>query len=67
MPGTGLAAPASSAELYRGYGDDIPIARPLLTGDVLTEVSIDAEMHDGTIMVVAHPCSMRGARGPVDG
>jgi hypothetical protein len=63
MASTGLAAPASTAELYRGYGDDIPIARPLLTGDVLTDVTIDGEAHDGTIMIVAHPCSMRGARG----
>jgi hypothetical protein len=63
MPGTGLAAPAASRELYLGYGDDIARGRPLLTGDVLTEVAIDADEHDGTVMIVAHPCSMRGARG----
>lgn len=63
MPGTGLAAPASSGELYRAYGSEIPIARPLLTGDVLTDISIDAENHDGTVIIVAHPCSIPGARG----
>jgi hypothetical protein len=63
MPDTGLAAPASTDELYLGYGDDIAHARPLLTGDVLTDVRIDVDDHDGTVMIVAHPCSMRGAGG----
>lgn len=63
MPGSGLAAPASIRELYLGYGGDIAPGRPLLTGDVLTGVDIDAPDHDGTVMIVAHPCSMRGARG----
>ena len=34
-----------------------------MTGDVFTGVSIDADDHDGTVMVVAHPCSMRGREG----
>ncbi len=63
MPSTGLAAPAAAEELYLGRRDDIAPGRPFLTGDVFTGVSIDADDHDGTVMVVAHPCSMRGSRG----
>ncbi len=63
MPGTGLAAPSSIREIYLGYSDDVAIGRPLLTGDVLTDVAVDADDHDGTVMIVAHPCSMRGAQG----
>lgn len=63
MPGTGLAAPASTGELYLGRGDDIARGRPLLTGDVLTGIDVNADDHDGTVMIVAHPCSMRGAHG----
>jgi hypothetical protein len=63
MPGTGLAAPASIREIYLGHGDEVALGRPMLTGDVLTDVAVDADDHDGTVMIVAHPCSMRGARG----
>jgi hypothetical protein len=63
VSGTGLAAPASAGELYLGRGEDIAPGRPLLTGDVFTGVAVDADDHDGTVMVVAHPCSMRGRQG----
>ena len=63
MPGTGLAAPSSTAELYLGRGDDLAVGRPLLTGDVITDVELDADDHDGIVMIVAHPCSMRGSQG----
>ena len=63
MSTTGLAAPASAAQLYLGRGDDLAPGRPLLTGDVFVDVSIDADEHHGLVMVVAHPCSMRGPKG----
>lgn len=58
-----LAAPASIDELYSARGDNVVIARPFLTGDVFAGVVIDADAQDGLVMIVAHPCSMRGAEG----
>ncbi|MEJ7785609.1 MAG: hypothetical protein WKF96_12460 [Solirubrobacteraceae bacterium] len=63
MPDETLVAPGSNDELYLARGDELVPARPVLTGDVFTNVEIDADDHDGLVMVVAHPCSMRGARG----
>jgi hypothetical protein len=57
-----LATPRSVDELYLARREDVSAARPLLTGDVLADVDIGVE-HDGHIMIVAHPCSMRGAGG----
>lgn len=59
MDNVPLAVPTSQDELYRGRGADILPARPVMTGDVFTGVDIDAEDHDGLVMVLAHPCSMR--------
>jgi hypothetical protein len=56
-----LATPRSVDDLYLARDEEVSPARPLLTGDVLANVDIGVE-HDGHI-VVAHPCSMRGARG----
>lgn len=58
-----LAAPESVGELYLARGNDLVAARPVLTGDVFTNVDLDADHHDGLVMVVAHPCAMRGAEG----
>ena len=63
MPGLPLAAPRDAEELYLARGDDVPLARPLLPGDVLTNVDLDFDDHDGLVMVVAHPCAMRGRNG----
>lgn len=59
----GSSCAESTRELYLGYSDDIALGRPLLTGDVVTNAAINADDHDGTVMIVAHPCSMRGAGG----
>lgn len=58
-----LAAPKGLEQIYLARGEDIAVARPILTGDVFTDVQIDADEHEGLVMVVAHPCSMRGAQG----
>lgn len=63
MPDVPLAAPESVEELYLARGDDLVAARPVLTGDVFASVALDADDHDGLVMVVAHPCAMRGAKG----
>lgn len=63
MPNGTLAAPESVDELYRARGEDVVAARPVLTGDVFEHVEIHDEDHAGLVMVVAHPCAMRGAGG----
>jgi hypothetical protein len=62
LPDT-LVEPKSLQELYLARGEDVMVARPIMTGDVFTDVMLDIDGHDGTVMVVAHPCAMRGALG----
>jgi hypothetical protein len=57
-----LASPRGVDDLYLARNEDISPARPILTGDVIAGVEIGVE-HDGHVMIVAHPCSMRGAGG----
>jgi len=63
VPDLPLACPRSLEDLYLGRASDVAVSRPIMTGDVFSEVDVDADDHDGTVLVVAHPCSMRGARG----
>jgi hypothetical protein len=56
-----LAAPADTTDLYLGIADDVPLARPVLPGDVFRGADIGEG--DGLVLVVAHPCSMRGNGG----
>ena len=58
-----LATYTDVAELYRSRGADVNPYRPLFTGDVLPEVSIPGLPGPGMAVVVAHPCSFRGAGG----
>lgn len=59
-----LAVPASVEELYDSRGEDVPLARPLLQGDLFSNVDIPG-LGDraGLAMITMHPCSMR--TGPV--
>jgi hypothetical protein len=63
VPDLPLACPRSLEDLYLERGDELAVSRPVLTGDVFSNVEIDADDHDGLVLVIAHPCSMRGARG----
>lgn len=63
MPNLPLAYPRSLEDLYLGQAPDIAISRPIITGDVFSDVDVDVDDHDGYVLVIAHPCSMRGARG----
>lgn len=55
-----LAVPASADELYDARGRDVPLARPLLQGDVFSDVEIPGvEDGPGIAMITMHPCSMR--------
>lgn len=57
-----LAHPRDLDELYLARADEVPVARPVLPGDVFAAVEIGPD-HDGYVLVVAHPCSMRAAHG----
>ena len=63
MPEITLAEPGSTQDLYLARGADDVIARPIMTGDVFTGVDLDFDEHDGRVMVVGHPCAIRGAQG----
>lgn len=66
MTTTRLEAPASSDELYLARGADVPLLRPIGTGDIFTDVHVpgfhgaapQAEANS-SVMVMTHPCSMR--------
>lgn len=50
-------------DLYLARGSDVPVARPVFTGDVFENVAIPGVQEEGMAIVVAHPCSIRGAEG----
>jgi hypothetical protein len=55
-----LEYPSSLDELYRARGDDVPLHRPIMSGDIFRDVAIPGV--DDPIafaMVATHPCSMR--------
>lgn len=56
----GLEAPSSIEELYLARGnDEVVISRPILTGDVVSEIEIPGVSGTGDAIVLTHPCSMR--------
>ena len=57
-----LAEPRSAEELYLARGEEVSRARPVLTGDVYADIDIGPP-HDGFVLLIAHPCSMRGGGG----
>lgn len=64
MPGIARGAPRDLDDLYLARGDEVPVTRPVMSGDVFTGVDVGAhDQEQGLILVVAHPCSMRGAGG----
>lgn len=55
-----LDVPANVAELYDARGDEVSLARPLLQGDVLTDVVLPGlSDKPREVMITSHPCSMR--------
>lgn len=55
-----LAVPSKLAEIYDARGDDVPLTRPLMQGDVLADVDIPGfGPGSGLAMIMMHPCSMR--------
>lgn len=55
-----LAVPANVDELYDARGQEVPFARPLLQGDLFSDVEIPGvDDGPGIAMIAMHPCSMR--------
>ncbi|MER6655248.1 hypothetical protein ABT248_32505 [Streptomyces sp. NPDC000971] len=57
-----MEKPKDAADLYYAYGEDVVEARPILTGDVFTDVTItevDGVKRQVTVMILDHPCSLR--------
>lgn len=54
-----MEAPSTEDDLWLARGPDVNPNRPLFTGDIFPDVEIPgAEV--GRVMIIAHPCSMRG-------
>lgn len=56
-----LAEPASSEAIYRDWGTKPPLVRPLMQGDVFTDVVLpdfDDDEQPPYVQVTMHPCSM---------
>ena len=59
-----LAIPASAADLYLYQGAEVSACRPVMTGDVFSDIDIPGvDDGRGLALVLAHPCSMRGVGG----
>jgi len=54
---------STPADLYLSRGSEVATARPIFTGDVFESIAIPGVQEQGMAMVVAHPCSIRGAGG----
>ena len=55
-----LERPATSDELYLARGDEVEPFRPVLTGDVFSEITIPGVgIEHALSMVISHPCNMR--------
>ena len=52
--------------LYLARGEEVSPHRPLFTGDVFESVQIPGVQTEGTAIVVAHPCSMRGKNAALE-
>lgn len=60
MPLDTLESPASPEHLYlAASSDEVPTARPVMTGDVFPDVIVPGVDDAGLAIVLTHPCSMR--------
>lgn len=57
-----LEEPEGDDDLYV-RGDDLSPFRPILTGDVFTDVPLSDHDEPQTVMLIGHPCTMRGRSG----
>ena len=55
-----LERPDAAEHLYLAASpEEVPIARPLMTGDVFTDIVVPGLDNAGLAVVLTHPCSMR--------
>ena len=55
-----LECPDAAEHLYLAASpDEVPIARPVMTGDVFTDIAVPGLDGTGLAIVLTHPCSMR--------
>lgn len=60
MSGDPLEYPDAAEHLYLAASqDEVPIARPLMTGDVFADIAVPGLDDTGLAVVLTHPCSMR--------
>ena len=60
MSGDALECPDAAEHLYLAASqDEVPTARPLMTGDVFTQIMVPGLDGAGLAIVLTHPCSMR--------
>ncbi len=60
MPSDTLECPSTASELYLvAPPDEVPITRPVMTGDIFADVDIPGVDNTGLGVVLTHPCSMR--------
>lgn len=58
-----LDKPETDDDLYLARGEEVPPARPLMTGDVFAGITIPGVSDEPAAgMAVTHPCSMRERR-----
>lgn len=55
-----LECPDAAEHLYLATSpEEVPIARPLMTGDIFTDMAVPGLDGTGLAIVLTHPCSMR--------
>ena len=60
MAGGSLEYPDAAEHLYLAASpDEVPVARPLMTGDIFPDTSVPGLDGTGLAVVLTHPCSMR--------
>ena len=60
MSGDALECPDAAEHLYLAPSlDEVPITRPLMTGDVFADIAVPGLEGMGLAIVLTHPCSMR--------
>lgn len=60
MSGHTLECPDAAEHLYLAASqDEVPTARPFMTGDVFTSIAVPGLDSTGLAIVLTHPCSMR--------
>ena len=58
-----LDRPQDAESVYIERGEPVPPWRPVMQGDVFAGITIPNAREHGAVLLVTHPCTMRGAAG----